>query len=94
MEIHRRELARLRRLIRERVYCTCSEWSWSKYEILYWQWGKTPWIENALAENALAFEHALKRGKWKIVAVRMQVSPVPACNANSRSSVGWEPLEE
>jgi hypothetical protein len=88
----KRELARLGRLLSKRVYC--GEWSWSEYEISLYQWGKTPFTENALAENALVFDYALKRGKWKIVAARMQVSPAPARYANSRPSVGWEPLEE
>jgi hypothetical protein len=94
MEIHRSVLARLRRLHRERVYCACSEWSWSKYEILCYQWGSTPIVENAIAEKAMAYDWAWKRGKVKIVAMWMQVSPAPARNANSRPSVAWEPLEE
>jgi hypothetical protein len=89
VEIHRSA----RRLRRERVYCPGCSWSWSKYEITLWQWGKTSWTENALAENALVFDWACKRGKWKIVAMRMQIGPL-AHDANSRPSAGWEPLEE
>ena len=59
MEIHRS----VRRLLRQRVYCTCSEWSWSKYEILCYQWGSTPIVENAIAEKAMAYDWAWKRGQ-------------------------------
>jgi hypothetical protein len=88
VEIHRS----VRRLFRERLCYTCSDWSWSKYEILHWQWGRTPWVENAIAEHALAYDWAWTRGKVKIVAAWIMVNPAPA--SNSRPSAGWKPLEE